>query len=126
MFGGIVIVIGMLVPVDVQRDIVLAAICLFPRVLKVPFATCRSRCVVVAQVVGIDVAAGMRAVRRPQDVLLVVGTLGIELQRGQWLVRQALGYLPVAELVDGLVLAVGKHHAFGPFLGGILPTITTL
>ena len=55
---GVVVIISMFVPVNVEGDIA-------------PFAAYRSRRIIVAQVVGIDVAAGMGAIHRTTDILLV-------------------------------------------------------
>ena len=109
----IVVIVGVLVPVHVQRDII-------------PLAAHRCRRIVVAQVVGIDVATGVTAVLRAQDVLLIIRTLGIQLQPLYRLIRQSFGHLPVTVFVHRLVPTVRQHHALGPFLGGILPSVVAL
>ena len=55
----IVVIVGVLVPVHVQRDVI-------------PLAAHRCRRIVVAQVVSIDVATGVTAVLWAQDVLLII------------------------------------------------------
>ena len=112
-FCRIVVIVGVLVPVHVQRDII-------------PFATHRCRRIVVAQVVGIDVATGVTAVLRAQDILLIVRTFGIQLQPLYRLIGQSFGHLPVTVFVHRLVPTVRQHHALGPFLGGILPSVVAL
>ena len=73
--GSVGVVIGMFVPVNIQREVVL------PRcAAKVPLATHRCRGIVIAQVVGIDIATGVRAVPWTMDVFDVVGAIGIEFQ----------------------------------------------
>ena len=113
MLRRIVVIVGVLVPVHVQRDVV-------------PFTAHRCRRIVVAQVVGIDVATGVTAVLRAQDVLLIIRTLGIQLQPLYRLIRQSFGHLPVTVFVHRLVPTVRQHHALGPFLGGILPSVVAL
>ena len=57
--GGIVVIVGVLVPVHVQRDVV-------------PFAANRCGGIIVAQVVGVHVTAGVTAILRSQDILLII------------------------------------------------------
>ena len=42
------------------------------------------------------------------------------------MIGDTLSYLPVAELVHRLVLAVRQHRGFGPFFSRILPAVITL
>ena len=122
--GGIVVVIGVFVPVDIQRQAV--PLHTLGGVAKIPLAADRCGGVVVTQIVGIDITTGVGAVGGAEDVFLVVGAFGIEFQIGKRLIGQAFCQLPVAELVHRLVLAVCQHHSLGILLRCVLPSVVTL
>ena len=125
--GGIVVVIGVFVPIDIQRQVIRLFTFHFSLFTpQIPLAADRCRGVVVTQIVGIDIAAGVRAVGGAEDVFLVVGAFGIEFQTVKRLIGQAFCHLPVAELVHRLVLAVCQHHSLGIFLWRVLPAVITL
>ena len=125
--GGIVVVIGVFVPIDIQRQVIRLFTFHFSLFTpQIPFAADRCRGVVVTQIVGIDIAAGVRAVGGAEDVFLVVGAFGIEFQTVKRLIGQAFCQLPVAELVHRLVLAVCQHHPLGILLRCVLPSVVTL
>ena len=130
MLGRIVVIIRVLVPVHVKRNDVLNPQLLYlltPQLLKgLPCSSHGCRRIIIPQIIGIYVAAGMRTVPGAHDVLLIVRTLGIKFQILHGLPRHALCNLPVTELVHRHVLAVRQHRRLGILLCGILPAVATL
>ena len=128
--GRIVVIVRVLVPVHVKRNDVLTPQLLYlltPQLLKgLPFSPNRRRRIIIPQVVGIYVAAGVRTVPRAHDVLLIVRALGIQFQILHRLPRHPLGNLPVSELVHRHVLTVRQHRRLGILFRSILPAVATL
>ena len=112
----VLVVVGMLVPVGIQREDASA--------LRLPLATGRGRGVAVHQVVGIDIATGVTAVRGAANLLGVVPAFGIDLQSRGQLIAETLCQLPVGGLVHRLVAAVCEHASLGRLASGVLPAVS--
>ena len=68
----------------------------------------------------------MRTILGATNILLIIGTLSIQLGIGCQMIGDTLGYLPVLELIHRFVLAVSQHHSLGKLFSRILPTVITL